>query len=326
MNVVQGNTVNGLNVTSNREKSTNVRVNKMNTVSKWLMWLTAVAMLAAAMALTAVAHADEPAPVVLEGQTQDVVAPASAAFPRFYLSAPGMGNVAGNGYADEDIMLYNSGNNSWSKAFDGTNKGLADSADIDALAVIINSGYVSFLMSFEAPAAVPGLGVVDDSDVVQFDTFNDNWSLYLDGSTVGLSTNGEDVDALTFSPGGFLVVSTSGGYAVLNIQGGSLKGNDKDLILLADGKWTRWMRGTDLGMASSNDVRGASFVRFGEPVIEDGRYIVGAQGFTLPNGVQIGASDVAEQLWFQNGATEHYKRLDASDINFPNIDAIEVVK
>lgn len=278
-------------------------------------------------------YADEPVAPVAQTVVTDGVngadGTASAAFPKFYLSAPGTGNVAGNGYADEDIMLYNSGPATWSKAFDGTNKGLQDAADIDALAVINNSGYLSFLMSFEAPTAVPGLGTVDDSDVVRFDTWNDAWSMYLDGSTVGLTTDGEDIDALSFSTGGFLAISTQAGYSVSNMEGGTLTGNNKDVILFVNnpaGAWTRWLRGANIGMQSTNDIEGLSFVRYNEVVIKDGRYIVGKTGWTLPNGVAIGAFDVSEQLWFQNGGTEYYKRLDASDLGFPKIDAIEVLK
>jgi hypothetical protein len=284
-------------------------------------------------------YADGSEPIMLNPDGTAFVAPAasadgldgiaSGAFPRFYLSAPGTGNVAGNGYADEDIMLYNSGPGTWSKAFDGTNKGLADGADIDALAIINNSGYLSYLMSFEAPTAVPGQGTVDDSDVVRFDTWNSAWSMYLDGSTAGLTTNAEDIDALSFSAGGYLVVSTLGNYTVANMEGGNLTGNDKDLILFVNrpaGTWTKWLQGSTIGMGSANDIKGVSFVRYNEAVIKDGRYIVGQAGWNLPNGVAIGANDVSEQLWFQNGSTEYYKRLDASDLGFPKIDAIEVLK
>lgn len=253
----------------------------------------------------------------------------SFAFPKVYVSAPVSGNVAGWGYADEDIMVLNTGNGAWSKAFDGTDAGLAASADIDAVATIINSGYLSFLMSFDKPAAVPGLGTVDDSDVVRYDTFNGDWSMYLDGSTVGLTTNGEDIDALTFSPGGYLVLSTTAGFAVKNMEGGTLKGKDEDLLLLVDkntGDFTLWLKGSTIGLKGTNNIRGASFMPVNDSVVESARYIVAQAGFTLPNGVSIGAGDLSEQVWYQSGYTDYYKRLDASDSGFAQIDAVEVVK
>lgn len=253
----------------------------------------------------------------------------NAAFPTFYLSAPEPGNAGGTGYADEDIMKYQSGINTWTKAFDGTNNGLADSADIDALALIINSGYISYLMSFDTPQTVPGLGTVDDSDVVRFDSWNGAWSMYLDGSTVGLTTDAEDIDGLTFSAGSSLVISTRGGYAVKNFEGGTLKGNNKDLVLLVDkaaGTWTKWLQGSQIGMQSTNNVNAVSFVRYNEAVIKDGRYVVGTKGWTLPNGTAIGANDTSEQLWYQNGSSGFFKKLDNDAIGFPKVDALEVVK
>lgn len=317
-----------------------IDINKRNPSQKGdvvMNLLRSLLLMAAIGLLTSfgVAHADYDAPLPeIAAQVENVAggigeSTNSAAFPTFYFSAPGTAVVAGTGYADEDIMKYNSGAGTWTKAFDGTNNGLPASADIDALSLIINSGYISFLMSFDTPTAVPGLGTVDDSDVVRFDTWNGDWSMYLDGSTVGLSTDAEDIDGLTFSPGNSLVISTKGGYAVQNFEGGTMKGNNKDLLLLVDkaaGTWTRWLRGSQIGMQSTNNVNAIAFVRYNEVIIKDGRYIVGTKPWTLPNGTAIGANDVSEQLWYQNGGMDYFKRLDNDSIGFPKIDALEVVK
>lgn len=285
-----------------------------------------------------VAHAgfEEPIPVVVIESEANAIetngigdSTNSAAFPSFYFSAPETGVVGGTGYADEDIMKYASGTGNWTKSFDGTNNGLPDSADIDALAIIASSGYISYLMSFDTPTAVPGQGTVDDSDVVRFDTWNSAWSMYLDGSTVGLTTDGEDIDGLTFSSGPSLVVSTRGGYNVKNFTGGNFSGNNKDLILLVDkaaGTWTKWLQGSQIGLQSTNNINAVAFVRYNEAIIKDGRYIVGTKNWTLPNGTAVGANDVSEQLWYQNGNSDYFKRLDNSTIGFPKVDAVEVVK
>lgn len=289
------------------------------------------------MASLSVVHADfeEPVPTIVE-QVQDTPeligvggVTNSGAFPTFYFSAPETGVVAGNGYADEDIMMYASGTNSWSKVFDGSTNGLPDIADIDALTLIVNSGYVSYLMSFDTPVAVAGLGTVDDSDVVRFDTWSNVWSMYLTGAAIGLTTDAEDIDGLTFSNGPSLVVSTRGNYKVKNFTGGNFSGTNKDLILLVDpaaGTWTKWLQGSQIGMQSTNNINGVAFVRYNEAVMKDGRYIIGTKGWNLPNGVNVGANDVSEQLWYQNGFTDYYNRLDNNNIGFPKIDAVEVMK
>jgi hypothetical protein len=279
----------------------------------------------------ALADGATPAPITVEeaAAAPDPNATASFAFPTLYVSAPGTGNVGGTGYADEDIMRYQSGTATWSKAFDGSNAGLPDSADIDALTLIINSGYLSFLMSFDTPTAVPGLGTIDDSDVARYDTWNGQWSLYLDGSAHGLTTNGEDIDALTFTPGGFLSVSTSGSFAVKALGGGTLKGTDEDLFSLIDAgthEWTLWLDGAAVGLQGTNDINAVSYLSVNDALVDDARYIVAQKGFTLPNGTAIGANDVSEQVWFQNGGMEYYKKFDNTTIGFPQIDALEVVK
>ena len=253
----------------------------------------------------------------------------SFAFPTVYVSAPGTGNAGGTGYADEDIMRYQSGTATWSKAFDGSNAGLPASADIDALALIINSGYISYLMSFDTPTTVPGLGTIDDSDVARYDTWNGQWSLYLDGSAHGLTTDAEDIDAMTFTAGGFLTVSTLGNFSVKALGGGTQKGTDEDLVSLIDAtthEWTLWLDGTTLGLQGTNDITGVSFLQVNDAVVDDARYVMAQKGFALPNGTAVGPNDVSEQVWFQNGFTEYYLKFDNATIGFPQIDAIEVVK
>ncbi len=284
------------------------------------------------MAGHALVHADyeQPAPALAPTQQigDGIDATGSFAFPTVYVSAPGTGNANGTGYADEDIMKYQSGTGTWSKAFDGTNAGLSDAADIDAL-TLTNNGPLIFLMSFDNPVAVPGLGTVDDSDVVAYNTVAGTWTMALDGSEHGLTTNAEDIDGLTFSPGGFLVISTSGSFAVKALGGGTLRGADEDLFSLvnaATDEFTLWLDGTTVGLQGTNDINAVSFLNVDDSVVDSARYIVPKAGFTLPNGLSIGANDVSEQVWFQNGGMEYYKKYDNTGIGFAQIDAIELVK
>ena len=86
--------------------------------------------------------------------------------------------------------------------FDGSDVGLR-SADINA--VHINSDS-SILMSLRSPKYVRGVGRVDDSDIIRFtptslgDVTSGSFSMFLDGSTVGLRTSAEGVDAISFLP------------------------------------------------------------------------------------------------------------------------------
>ncbi len=103
--------------------------------------------------------------------------------------------------ADDTAVLY----------FDGSDVGLGGLA-IDAFATLDDG---SLLFSFTAPGTVDGVaGTVDDSDIVRFEPTTlgvdtaGTFSLWFDGSDVGLTTNNEDLDAIDVV-GGKLYVSTT---------------------------------------------------------------------------------------------------------------------
>ena len=126
-----------------------------------------------------------------------------------------------------------------------------------------------FLMSFTAAGSIPGLGTVDDSDIVKFTstslgtTTAGTFSWYFDGSDVGLTTNDEDVDAIELLSSGELVISTTGSFSVT----GAGSGVGQDLIKFTPmgttgvgddstaGNWTFYFDGSDsaAGLTSSNE-------------------------------------------------------------------------
>lgn len=109
--------------------------------------------------------------------------------------------------------------------FDGSDVGLdTDPEDVDALAVLPDG---RLLLSTIGASGVPGLAW-DDVDVVAFSPVSlgaktaGAFSLYFDGSLVGLTPNSsEDVDALSVTPEGHLLISTLGSYSVTNLSGTS---------------------------------------------------------------------------------------------------------
>jgi hypothetical protein len=83
-----------------------------------------------------------------------------------------------------------------------------------------------------------------------------NFTLYFDGSDVGLSTNGEDVDVISFAPDGRLLISTWGNPSVPGVSG-----NDEDLLAFTPtslgtntaGTWAMYFDGSDVGLANTSD-------------------------------------------------------------------------
>jgi endonuclease I/fibronectin type 3 domain-containing protein len=188
-------------------------------------------------------------------------------------SVPGVGTVA-----NEDIVAYNTGSGTWSLYFDGSDVGLSSFA-IDALAVLPSG---DLLISVDLDGTLAGLAggpsgtSVDDSDIVQFtpSSLGANtagaWTFYFDGSDVGLTTTAEDIDALSISSSGQLVISTLDAPSVTGLS--SLQ--DEDLIAFTPGtlgsattgSWSYYFDGSDVGLSTNNneDVDAACVTSSGE--------------------------------------------------------------
>ncbi len=181
------------------------------------------------------------------------------------LSVPGVGNLV-----NEDVFVYDTATGNYSWYFDGSDVGLS-SAALSALHVLPDG---DILMSFTAAFSVPGLTggpsgtSVDDSDIVRFTPASTGsntsgvFSFYFDGSDVGLTSNSEDIDALSIDDSGRLVVSTTGRFT-----GSGASGADEDLFAFnasslgasTSGSFVILFDGSDVGMGgnSSEDIDAA---------------------------------------------------------------------
>ena len=98
--------------------------------------------------------------------------------------------------------------------FDATGVGLPGNANVDGL-MLVNANH--FYLSFNGTLTfVPGLGYVEDEDVVEYN--NGVWSLYFDGTAQGLTANGHDLDAINIV-GSTLYFSTVGNGNVPGVAG-----------------------------------------------------------------------------------------------------------
>ena len=165
--------------------------------------------------------------------------------------------VGGLSTANEDIIAFDG--TAMSLYFDGSDVGL-DGYTLDAFSRI---GPNEALMSFAEAATIPGIaGTVDDSDLVKFtatslgDNTDGSFSLYFDGSDVGLTVSTEDVDAVELLPDGRVLVSLTDAFSVDGVSG-----EDEDVIALTQtslgdttaGSWAMYFDGSDIGLADSPD-------------------------------------------------------------------------
>lgn len=182
-----------------------------------------------------------------------------------FISSTAGGRIGNIRFDDEDILAYNRDTGVWSKYFDGSRMGLVRN-DINAF-TLLDDG--SILMSFNSPQLVPGLGRVTDADIVKFTAAEvqagipaaGRFEWFLDGSDVGLVSGCANIDSLSLTADGRLLISTRGPFAVAGLHG-----QDEDLFVLNDatfgadsaGHWALYFDGSDVGLkANSEDVKGA---------------------------------------------------------------------
>ncbi|MGH1491981.1 MAG: Ig-like domain-containing protein [Acidimicrobiales bacterium] len=172
-----------------------------------------------------------------------------------YLSSTTGGSVGGVSFADEDVVVYDTVADTWELFFDGSDV-LPASADVNGFSINDDN---TMLLSFQAPVTIAGLGTVDDSDVLLFTPTSTGpntagtLTMAVDGSTVGLTTSNEEINALVSPLGDSdLIVSTLGGFNVPKTGGGNLTGVDEDLIGLTGATWDIQFDGSDVSLATED--------------------------------------------------------------------------
>lgn len=239
-----------------------------------------------------------------------------------YLSSPGNGQVDGVAYSDEDIMRYSPNlNPQWAKTFDGTDAGLPASADVDAYEYVYVASTFTQLhyMSFDEPVNVPGLGKVDDSDIVVYraNWLGNTWLMHFDGSTHGLTTAGEKLDAFVIASNEDIFLSTHGAFTVPVQSIVEQNGNDEDILGLIKGHsaFSYLFDGNEIGIAPGNDLNnyamglGHVFYNLAKPA-----------NF---NGLNVDANDIIIRAG-SSGAWEYARFFDGGANGFPKIDALDV--
>lgn len=173
-----------------------------------------------------------------------------------YLSLASSQTIGGVSAADEDILYFDGTN--WSLFFDGSDVGVS-SPDLVAFSFLDAD---TILMVFSTNVIVNGM-TATPQDILRFDaaslgsTTAGTFSLYFDGSDVGLTTSAENIDALTFLPEGRILLSTTGNPSVTGVSAG----RDEDVLLFTaaslgsttSGTWLLYFDGSDVGLGESSD-------------------------------------------------------------------------
>lgn len=236
-----------------------------------------------------------------------------------FVSSNSSGKAGNVKFRDEDIVAYDFATNTWQMVFDGSDVGVTK--DVDAFAFRPDG---TLLLSFNSPTVVSGLGTVDDSDIVLFtptqlgsDTAG-SFVWFLHGADVGLTTDGEDIDAIGITAAGKIVVSTIGDFNTP-----TLAGKDEDLMQLDDpssSAWSLFLDGSAVGLANE-DVNG-----FWLDIATGERYLTVKDSFAFSDGpatVQIDSDDIF--VCTPTQADCAYRRFwdsDSHDYGAENLDSL----
>ncbi|HET9667430.1 MAG TPA: multicopper oxidase domain-containing protein [Desertimonas sp.] len=208
-----------------------------------------------------------------------------------YLSTVGNVNVGGLGSADDADIYAWKGGTTYSRFFDASANGVPAAADVDAFAVVDSD---TFYLSFGDATTLPGVGAITSQDVVKFDA--GTWSMFFDGSDVGLTATAENVDAFEILSGTLVAVSTTGNPDVPGITGEA----DEDLLQCTGTSfgldtvctWSYYFEGSDVDLSAG-------------PENVDGAAVVGANLYlsTTGNFTVTGLSGANEDVFTCNGGS-----------------------
>ena len=252
----------------------------------------------------------------------DATADFSAASPYaaadFFLGAASAGS-AGDVSFDAADILAREATGGWQLFFDASRVGITR----NVAAIAFDGSDILFV--FSANQSVAGVGTFTPWDIARFSptalgaATAGRFTWALDGSTVGLTTSGEKIDALAVAPDGRLLVSTAGAAAVPGPGGAALKSQDEDVLAFAYGSWSLAFDGSTVSGLAAEDVNALD-------VDAAGNLYAAILGPFAVGGVSGDGKDVL--VLSPQGATYAVSLLwDGSVAGFPaQLDAVEVAR
>jgi hypothetical protein len=204
----------------------------------------------------------------------------------------------------DDADIYQWDSSQFSRQLRMSDYGVPPAADVDGFAQV---SATQFYVSFGSDVTIPGLGTVQDEDVIYWD--GSAWSVYFDGTAHGMTASAQDVDAIGVR-NGVLYFSTAGSK---NPPGVSGKGDNADIYNWDGTSYARVFDASSFGVPAKAKVDGVAFVDATH------FYMSFAANTTLPGVGPVEDEDIVEfnggtwTTWF-NG-TAHGLTASALDID-----------
>ena len=235
------------------------------------------------------------------------------------------GSVGGVPFTSGDILRHWTQSGVWEMFFDASDMGLKGNL------VAMNFGYAPQLV-YNKTQNVPGLGEVGPSDVILFEpnSFGEDTSgwLYwgLDGSDVGLETDGEGIDALANSSYVYDLLISTTGTARVPFNAGQLTAQKGEILSFyqtsqganTSGFWNGFSWVIDVGSANLTGLD-----------LEDNQNLyMSFDRRVVLDGLALDPGDIAlcRLSWYMDGCEWVNKFFDASDAGLRGykVDAFDV--
>ena len=168
-----------------------------------------------------------------------------------YFSTVGNTNPPGLAGTADDADVYFWSGTTFSRDFVAVTAGLPSTTNVDGFDRVDST---HFYFSFVADTVIPGLGTVQDEDVVYYN--NGVWSVYFDGTAQGLTAANHDIDTFKIA-GGVLYFSTLGNTNPPGVAGTA---DDADIYSWDGVSFSRMFTATAAGLPASANVDGLVFV------------------------------------------------------------------
>ncbi|MCB0117167.1 MAG: hypothetical protein KDD84_23870, partial [Caldilineaceae bacterium] len=213
--------------------------------------------------------------------TLEVTQPGPALTGALYFSTQGNGAVSQVPGPYDNADIYNWSGAVFSRIFNANLEGLPGNANIDGLSMVSgNQFYISFAA---ADTNVPGLGLVQDEDVVYYN--QGTWSVFFDGTAQGLTGNGQNIDAVSVV-GGVLYFSTQGNGPIPGVVGPF---DDADIYAWNGSIFERVLDASEGGLPNNADIDGLD-------IIDANTFYASfsAANTTLPGPITVQDEDVIE--------------------------------
>ena len=225
-----------------------------------------------------------------------------------YVTAAGGTIANGPQYQRNDILKWNG--TAWSVWFDGAGK-MPASVDIISFDVDDDSAGTAWMSFRPKNLRLPGLVKVQPQDIVYWD--GSRFALFFDGSDVGLTLSGENINGLEVLPGSlspigagcryYLLISTNAGGLVRNGAEPQIRFTGEDVLgfcMTSSGPTTsgRWhvalegqgeglLKNSTLGLSANDDGSTLYFI-VRSAVTVDGHAVRPSQVFSFSGGVFSG--------------------------------------